>query len=140
MSLTFEVSLMSGKTVSLKTHGDESVESLRVRAQRVLGVGKGRLLNSAGSILNEGVPLKKAELQYEEPLTFQVGHVDVCGGRFAFAAILGDGSVETWGTSQQGGGQQCFAGSAEECATHSSNLACVCWDPGGWLRRELGLS
>ena len=97
MSLTFEVSLISGKTVSLQTHGDESVESLRVRAQRALGVGNGRLLTSAGSVLDGGVPIKKARLQPARPLTYHVRRVDVCGGESAFAAILGDGSVVTWG-------------------------------------------
>ena len=52
MPLTIEVSLISGKTVSLQTHGDETLESLRARAQRALGVAKGRLLNSNGSVLD----------------------------------------------------------------------------------------
>ena len=43
MSLTVEVRLMSGKTVSLQTQRDESVKMLRVRAQRALRAGKGRL-------------------------------------------------------------------------------------------------
>ena len=73
MSLTFVVGLISGKTVSLQTDEDESVESLRVRAQTALGAGKGRLLDSTGKVLDGGVPLKKARLQYAEPLTLQVG-------------------------------------------------------------------
>ena len=104
MSLTLEVSLISGKTVPLKTDEDESVESLRVRAQRALGVGKGRLVDSTGSVLDAGVPLKKAMLQFQEPLTLQIRRVDVCGGNRAFAAILGDGSVVTWGDADSGGG------------------------------------
>ena len=103
MSLTFEVSLISGKTVSLQTHGDESVESLRVRAQRALGVGEGRLLTSAGSVLDGGVPIKKARLQPAEPLMYQVRRVDIRGGKAAFAAILRDGSVVTWGLLFSGG-------------------------------------
>ncbi|OLP83219.1 putative E3 ubiquitin-protein ligase HERC1 [Symbiodinium microadriaticum] len=98
-----EVSLISGKTVSLETHGEESVESLRVRAQKALGAGKGRLMDSAGSVLDGGAPLKAAWLQYEAPLTLQVRRVDITGGRLAFAAILGDGSVVTWGSSHKGG-------------------------------------
>ena len=97
MSHTVEVGLISGKTVSLETHGEESVESLRARAPTALGAGKGRLLDSTGSVLDGGAPLKTARLQYEAPLTFQVRRVDITGGRLAFAAILGDGSVVTWG-------------------------------------------
>ncbi|CAE7915552.1 unnamed protein product, partial [Symbiodinium sp. KB8] len=103
MSLMVEIRLMSGRTASLQTNGDESVESLRVRAQKALGAAKGRLLDSTGSVLDGGAPLKKARLQYEEPLTFQIRPVDICGGRFASAAILGDGSVVTWGEARFGG-------------------------------------
>eukprot|EP00439_Symbiodinium_sp_Y106_P008004 s1164_g1.t1 len=97
------VSLVSGKTVSLQTHGDESVESLKVRAQRALGVGKGRLLSSTGSVLDGGAVVKKARLQQAEPLSLQVRRVDICAKKGAFAAILGDGSVVTWGDADCGG-------------------------------------
>ena len=103
MSLSFEVCLISGKTVSLQTDEDESAESLRERAQRALGAGKGRLLDATGSVLDGGVLLKKARLQYVEPLTLQVRRVVICGSSGAFAAILGDGSVVTWGDAGFGG-------------------------------------
>ena len=71
MSFMLEVSLISGKSVSLETHEDESVESFRMRAQKA---GKGRLLDSTGSVLDEGDdPIKKARLQYQEPLTLRFG-------------------------------------------------------------------
>ncbi|CAE7229914.1 HERC1, partial [Symbiodinium sp. KB8] len=95
MSLMLEVSLISGKTVSLQAHEDESVESLRLRAQRALGKRKGRLVNSNGSV-PDGVPLKQARLQQAEPLTLLFRSVEICGNS-SFAAILGDGSVVTWG-------------------------------------------
>eukprot|EP00439_Symbiodinium_sp_Y106_P071941 s28_g13.t1 len=101
-TLTLEVSLISGKTVSLETLGDESVDEC-VRRERALGVGKGQLLDCAGSFLDEGAPLKKASLQEGEPLTLQVRRVDIRGGSAAFAAILGDGTVATWGDARSGG-------------------------------------
>ena len=102
MSLAFEVSLISGKTVSLETHGDESVESLRRRAQRALGVGKGRLLTSTGRVLDGEAPLKSAGL-HNLPLTFHIRRVDIQATVFAFAAILRDGSVVSWGDADRGG-------------------------------------
>ena len=60
-------------------------------------------MDSTGRVLAGEVQLKKARLQYQEPLTFQVRQVGIYGGRFAFAAILGDGSVVTWGSSRKGG-------------------------------------
>ena len=70
-TLRLEVSLISGRTVSLQTHGDETLESLRERAQKALGVCKGRLFNSTGSVLDGGGPLKKSRLKYDEPLTLR---------------------------------------------------------------------
>ena len=40
--------------------------------------------------------LKKARLQYEEPLTLQIRSVEICGAVMNFAAILGDGCVVSW--------------------------------------------
>ena len=70
MPLTLDVSLMSGKTVSLETHGDESVESLRMRAQRALRAGKGRLFNSAGSV--PGFLLRNLRYHNKEPMWFTI--------------------------------------------------------------------
>ena len=93
---------MSGKTVSLETHGDESVESLRMRAQRALGAGKGRLLTSTGRILDGETTLNMARLE-NLPLTLHVRKVDIQATSLAFAAILGDGSVVSWGNADFGG-------------------------------------
>ncbi|OLQ14965.1 Vacuole morphology and inheritance protein 14 [Symbiodinium microadriaticum] len=76
---------------------------LRLRAQRALGVGKGRLFGSAGSALDGEAPVKRARLQNAEPLTFQVGRVATQATEEAFATILGDGSVVTWGRACHGG-------------------------------------
>ena len=46
MSVVVEVALMSGKRVSVEAGLDESVATLKRRAQIALAVGKGRLLNS----------------------------------------------------------------------------------------------
>ena len=78
-----------------------------VRAQEALGSGRGRLLvlDSSGNALDGGAPLKRARLQPAEPnlkpklqpLTLLVRSVHVCGRRGAFAAILADGSLVSWG-------------------------------------------
>ena len=48
-------------------------------------------------VLDGETPLKRVRLQNAEPLTFQVGRVAIQAAFGAFAAILGDGSVVTWG-------------------------------------------
>ena len=83
--------------------GDESAESLRLRAQKALRAGKGRLVDSNGSVVDGAVSLKRARLQHAEPLVLQVRRVDLYGGEAAFAAILGDGSAVTWGDARDGG-------------------------------------
>ena len=79
------------------------MESLRVRAQKALGASKGRLVDSTGTVLDGGARLEKARLQFQETLTLQIRRVDVCCGKRAFAAILMDGSVATWGSVHFGG-------------------------------------
>ena len=102
MSISVDVHLLSGKTESLEVHADDSVDSLRRRAQRALKAGNGRryLLDGASTI-------KEARLQNGDALTLHVKQVALVatkgGNTSAFAAILGDGSVVTWGDAYCGG-------------------------------------
>ena len=102
MSIDVDVTLISGQLVSLKADLTASVQSLAVRARRELGVGRGRLLTSSGSVLDGDSQLGAAELQTGDCLTLQVGTVRICGDSNCFAAILGDGSVVTWGNACSG--------------------------------------
>ena len=72
-----------------------SVQSLAERAQRALGVGRGRLFSSSGNVLHGDTQLGKTNLQTGDCLTLQVGIVRIGGGSHNFAAILGDGNVVT---------------------------------------------
>ena len=108
MSISVHVHLLSGKSVILATEPEESVTSLCQRAQKALGVGKGRLLTASGDALAEGA-VKRARLQDNDLLTLHVGQVRLRALQSrrtvasAFAALLGDGSVVTWGGAQIGG-------------------------------------
>ena len=113
MSISIDVALLSGKSVSLPAGLDEPVNSLRQRAQALLAVGRGRLLDSSGAVLDGAASVKKAKLQHGDALTLQLGHVRVAAAQRrdysdyprlgdAFAAILGDGTVETWGNAAFG--------------------------------------
>ena len=68
-----------------------------------LGVGRGRLFSSSGSVLDGDAQLGEANLQTGDCLTLQVGTVRIRGGSQGFVAILGDGSVVTWGLASHGG-------------------------------------
>ncbi|OLP96545.1 putative E3 ubiquitin-protein ligase HERC2 [Symbiodinium microadriaticum] len=65
--------------------------------QTALGVGKGHLVDWPGSILDVRAPIQKANLQNGGSLTLHVRQVQVLACSRAFAAILGDGSVVSWG-------------------------------------------
>ncbi|OLP97825.1 hypothetical protein AK812_SmicGene19811, partial [Symbiodinium microadriaticum] len=95
--ITLSVGLLSGRTTTLKANLDEDVETLRLRAQTALDVGKGRLVNSSGSVLEATATLKDAGVQNADILTFHINRVRACATGSSFAAILGDGSVATWG-------------------------------------------
>ncbi|OLQ02258.1 Poly [ADP-ribose] polymerase 3 [Symbiodinium microadriaticum] len=101
--LTVEVGLLSGKTATVEAAVDEEVEALRLRAQTALGVGQGRLLDSSGNVLDVCASIKDARVLTGDLLTLHLGRVQIQANRRAFAAILGDGSLATWGADDAGG-------------------------------------
>ena len=56
MSIAVAVGLLSGKTATVNADLCEEVGALKRRAQTALGVGRGLLVGSSGSILNECAP------------------------------------------------------------------------------------
>ena len=103
MSLAIKVGLLSGRMVSLEVGPHESVEELRTRAQKTLAVGRGRLFDSCGSVLDEAATLEQSAVHSGDTLTLQIRRVHVLSNGFAFAALLGDASVVTWGNPHRGG-------------------------------------
>ena len=136
MSISVGVSLMSGRSASVEADLDSSVQELKQAAQTVLGVGKGQLLDSSGGVLNEQSTLQKAKLQAGDSLTLRIRqvHVQACNtkwfdGPSAFATILGDGSVVTWGNADSGGDSSAVQDQLNKRAAHPSQPICLCCDP-----------
>ena len=71
MSVVVHVGLKNGKTVALEAGLDESVSTLRQRAQAELAVAKGRLLDSGG-LLDHELTVKEAKLETATSLTLQI--------------------------------------------------------------------
>ena len=109
MSISVHVHLLSGKSASLEVEADASVESLKHRAQSALAVPSSRqLLNSSGEVLDGAQTVTEAMLNSGDVLTLLVNQVRLKSirpfGRIsAFAAILADGSVVSWGDAGKGG-------------------------------------
>ncbi|OLP97454.1 Copia protein [Symbiodinium microadriaticum] len=103
MTIVVEVGLASGRTVSLEAGLDDAVELLGLRAQTALAVGRGRLVDSCGCVLDQASTVKAANVKNGDLLMLQISQVRVCAGVHAFAAILGDGSVVSWGDRRYGG-------------------------------------
>ena len=102
MSVVVDVDLISGKTVSVEARLDESVATLKRRAQTALAVGKGRLLDSGG-LLDDDLTVRNAKLETGTSLTLQLRRVQIQACENACAAILSDGSVVTRGVPKLGG-------------------------------------
>ena len=75
MSISVDVHLLSGKTETLEVDVDDSVESLRRRAQSALKAGNGRLLNSSGEVLDGASTIEEARLQNGDVLTLHMKQV-----------------------------------------------------------------
>ena len=103
MSIEVTVGLLSGKTATVKADLDEELGALKHRAQTALGVGRGRLVGSSGIFLDACAPIRSARVQDGDFLVLHVHLVRVQASGSAFAAILGDGSVVTWGAASYGG-------------------------------------
>ncbi|OLQ14771.1 putative E3 ubiquitin-protein ligase HERC1 [Symbiodinium microadriaticum] len=99
MSIPLEVGLLSGKTATVEAGLDEDVQSLKLRAEIALGVGRGRLLDASGNILAPWTPVIEARLQTGGSLTLHVSRVQLSATCWSFAAILGDASAVTWGAA-----------------------------------------
>ena len=103
MAIIVDVTLISGRRVSLKADFDASLQSLTKRERRALRVSNGRLFSSSGTFLDGDTRLRAARFQIGGCLTLQVGQMHICGDNFCFAAILGDGSAVGWGSAYAGG-------------------------------------
>ena len=97
MVVVGDVTLLSGQRVAAEAVLTALVQSLAELARRALGVGRGQLFTSFGSVLDVDATLEAANLQTRDCLTLQVGTVHIRSGFKCFAAILGDGSVVTHG-------------------------------------------
>ena len=93
----------------MEVDADASVESLKHRAQSALAVpSRGRLLNSSGEVLDGAQTVAEAMLRSGDVLTLHVNQVQLKANRksgrsSAFAALLGDRFVVTWGSADYGG-------------------------------------
>eukprot|EP00439_Symbiodinium_sp_Y106_P050588 s1612_g6.t1 len=96
MSIVVEVGLLSGKTAALKAGLDEKVEELKFRAQTALGIRKGWLLDSAGSVLNAIAPIKDSGVQYGDSSTLHIYRIHACRTASTLPVIHGDGSGTVW--------------------------------------------
>ena len=99
MSVTVEVGLLSGKTVTVQADLNEHVGTLKCRAQTALGVGTGRLIDGLGSVLDACATVMEAGVQNGDRLTLHVARVQIQASGRAFVAMQG-GSGVTWGDAE----------------------------------------
>ena len=136
MSISVEVRLLSGRTTTVIAGLDEDVDALKCQAQTAFGVGKGRLVHLAGSVLDVCVPIRDSKVRDGDLLTLQRRQVGLRGSSQAFAAILGDGSVVTWGHAGSGGDSSAVQDQLKNVQQiHASTDCCRSWR---WIRCDLG--
>ena len=103
MSLDVDVTLLSGKSAQISAPGGCTVDEFRSKAQTALQVGRSRLISPSGHVLCGEATLFQSGVKNGDILTLQVQQMSLAATADSFAAILGDGSVVTWGGSRAGG-------------------------------------
>ncbi|CAE6946903.1 HERC2 [Symbiodinium sp. KB8] len=102
MSVHVDVTLLSGRSISIEADLTSSVAELMQEAQQLLQIGPGMLVRPSGEVLCGRKTLGQADLHDGEVLTLQVGQTQVAASLPAFAALIG-GSVVSWGRLICGG-------------------------------------
>ena len=104
------MSLLSGRTALIETKLDVDFETIQQHAQNALKVGHGRLFDSCGLALEGPRSIRDCGLQTGDALTLHLQPVAILANLHQhnfnvgeFVAILGDGSVVTWGHIDNGG-------------------------------------
>ena len=108
MHISVDVCLLSGKRTSLEVEEDTAVESLNQLARGALEALRDRLLNSSGEMLAAAPTVREVSIQSGDVLTLHVQQTQLKAtikgeNASAFTALLGDGSVVTWGHLGFGG-------------------------------------
>ena len=110
MSVRLGITLLSGRCVDIEVDPQDSLDVLRQRAQIALGVGRSSLFSPSGEDLHGARTIQQTGLRMGDTLTLQTRQVHVRASKSAFAAVLGDGSVVTWGDSWYGGDSSAVQG------------------------------
>ena len=103
MSIRIQVTLLSGRTATVDAGADASVDEVMLQAQSILEVGRGRLVTSSGHVLDGSETITKCGLRSGDVITMHVAPTQVSFSHSAGAAVLGDGSVVTWGKADFAG-------------------------------------
>ena len=103
MAVSVSVSLLSGKSASLSAAADETIGSLKRRAQIALGVGSARLVLPDGGCIIDGEQPVKRLCRNGDTLTLHITESRVQSTNLALAAIRGDATVAVYGHRLYGG-------------------------------------
>ena len=104
-SHVIQVALMSGRSLHIPTTMEMSLKDVKWLAQSGLQTCSGILRHQTGKILDEGQTVGEAGLQPGEVLTLQVRQTALAchPAGLSLSAVMGDGTVTTWGNSKRGG-------------------------------------
>ena len=102
-SLELRVALLSGEEATVVLPRISSVDTLRKRAQDMLNNSIGKLITTAGVLLQGSASLESAGLSDGDVVTALVQEGALVATEAAFAFIRPDGSVVTWGDPDSGG-------------------------------------
>ena len=103
MSVSVQVTLLSGQSASIYLQSSSPVGDLRKKAQHELRACIGKMINASGVLLDDSASLVQAGVADGDAVTALAQDVRVAATEGAFACIRADGSVVAWGRPDKGG-------------------------------------
>ena len=98
MSVRISVVMLSGRAADITLTTEGCCRELHQMAEQELQA-RGVLLDVSGKPVNAEATIGEAGLKTGDMLTLQVWPIRIAAQQDSFAAILGHGSVVSWGTS-----------------------------------------
>ena len=143
MSVSVNVSLLSGRMTAIAATADTPVAEIKKRAQRDMEIPLNDLVDSAGRPLKKFCKLQEVGVKDGDTVNATVRRGTLCskpGRSKAFALLNADGTVKTWGDTASGGDSSSVRDQLKDVTSIVASESAFAALSRGWKCGYMGLS